>query len=99
MSEHFDLPTAREEENALYGLVLDVYDGQPMGMPVYDNGKEPLALTLEEIRDAQRVYSERNPKGLYSIVPIERITRLEELGITEWDVEETRYPTCCPETR
>lgn len=96
MDEHFNLPSDQDDED-LYGLVLDVHDGQPMGMPVFDKSMKPLALTLVEIKDLQRAYTERNPKGLYSIVPLERIKRMEELGITEQDIEETRYPTHWPE--
>lgn len=100
MDEHFDLPNANEheEETALYGLVLDEYEGQPMGMVVHGDAG-PLALTLEEIKDAQREYRERNPKGIYSIVPIERIKRMATLGITEADIAETDYPTRWPENR
>ena len=103
MDERFDTPNAHEgeEDTALYGLVLDVYDGQPMNMPVFDNCSRPLALTLEEIQDAQREYATRNPKGVYSIVPIERVNRMaqermDQLGITEEDIEETRFPTEWP---
>lgn len=101
MDEHFDLPNANDDNPELYGLVLDVYDGQPMNMPVFDNCSRPLALTAEEIKDAQQEYTTRNPKGVYSIVPIERIQRMAQermaqLGITEEDIEETRFPTCWP---
>lgn len=69
MDEHFDLPNAGDAKPELYGLKLDAYDGQVMNMVIYD-GKEPLSLTLEEVRDAHKDYTDRNPKGRYSIYPI-----------------------------
>ena len=69
MDEHFNLPNAHDDKPDLYGLRLDVYDGQVMNMEVFA-GNSRLALTLEEIRDAHKEYSDRNPKGRYSIVPL-----------------------------
>lgn len=69
---HFDLPSVHEDETGIYGLVLDTYDGQAMSMVVYD-GDKPVALTLEEIQSAQQEYTSRNPKGRYSIFPIEQL--------------------------
>ena len=81
MDDYFDLPNAGDDKPELFGLTLDAYDGQVMNMVVYD-GNQPLSLTLEEIQDAQRSYSFRNPKGRYSIFPIEQLG--EKLARLQW---------------
>lgn len=81
MDEHFNLPNAHEDSLELYGLELEVYDGQIMHMVVYDNDK-PLVLTLEEIIEAQKEYTFRNPRGRYSIFPVERLS--EKLKTLQW---------------
>lgn len=69
MDEHFDLPNAGDIKTELYGLKLDAYDGQRIDMWVFD-GPKRLELTREEITDVWREYSERNPKGVYSICEV-----------------------------
>lgn len=53
-----------EPEVEKYGLWLETYGW------VFD-GPKPIELTLEEIKDAQRIYSQRNPKGVYEIRSLE----------------------------
>lgn len=103
MDEYFNLPSGHDGEAEFYGLRLDVYDRQIMNMEVFE-GRYPLRLTLDEIKDMHRKYSERNPKGHYSIVgPFYasdvRRERMERDGVTEEDIAETSYPTHWPENR
>lgn len=53
----------------LYALRLASYDGQPVNLFVFD-GPTRMELTLEEIKDAQKLWTERNPKGVYEIVQV-----------------------------
>lgn len=105
MDDHFDLPNAHDDTPEMYGLRLDAYDGQVMNMDVFD-GNSRMALSLEEIRDAHKQYSERNPKGRYSIVPISdpcpvcndtgeaRVTREMALDAGDPELEGT-LTSCC----
>lgn len=63
---YWDDKSPEDEPPQMYGLKLVAYDGQPMDMWVFD-GSSRLELTHEEIVDARRAYSDRNPKGRYSI--------------------------------
>lgn len=59
------------EDESRYGLKLESYDGQPVGMWVVGDDQTRLELTADEIDDALVEYQTRNPKGDYRI---ERIT-------------------------